>query len=122
MKPLLIKNKGSYDTGHCETGNNQGQQIWLGVDLKTHVNVHACVMYQELCLNLSMSNMLPRKVELGFTSSILLCKATVFTVHLLQAATTTCHAKVSRLTLSDTPVSSLSDVWLVLPLICLVPI
>ena len=62
-------------------------QTWtepeLVLELKTHVIVRARATYQELCLNLIMSDAPPRKLELGFTSSVSLCKANVLIVQLV---------------------------------------
>ena len=44
---------------------------------------YASAMYQELCLNLGTSDMLPRKVELRFMSSILWRKTTALMLLLL---------------------------------------
>ena len=56
---------------------------------------YASAMYQELCLNLGTSDMLPCKVELSFISSILWCKATALIVASFEAVATMCHAKAS---------------------------
>ena len=61
-----------------------------------HVSVHACTMNQELCSNLSTSDMPSHKVELSFTSSLLLWKATILIVYLLSSSHyNTCHVEAS---------------------------
>ena len=55
----------------------------------------ALAMYQELFLNLCTSDMSPRLVEFGSTSSILLCKRLFSSFACFQAVATTRHAEAS---------------------------
>ena len=74
-------------------------------ELNTHVSVRARAMYQELCLNLSRSDITLCKVELGFSSSILLCKAIFLNVHLLSNSRYLAACEASLHTSSDTLLS-----------------